>query len=276
MNVLDDAIAVMSAPGMVRAKESRIAAGTKLDEAAKIMSRAKSDTDLRQAQDLLDRAQADIASARRLAQGDAATSPSGNPTAAGMPPVYPVGGAATGAVDWAGIPENEKGVCFFCSQPEMLKDLTPVTVKLENQPQKVLACPDDLRTVKSGAMPQIRAFERDGRYVPWYADDRYDPYRDYYDRGYSNRSLMGDLVTLSIIDSMFWNWRHPVGWGWGGGYGYGNGYAFYSDHDSYRDYYSHQAASSGDFGQVDDAAGSGFLQDVGGNEGPGDIGADQS
>ena len=48
---------------------------------------------------------------------------------------------------------------------------------------------------------------------------------------------------MNLIDDMFWNWRHPVGWGWGGGYGggWGNTYNFYPEHEYYRDYYSGQA-----------------------------------
>jgi hypothetical protein len=29
---------------------------------------------------------------------------------------------------------------------------------------------------------------------------------------------MGGMVAMNLIDDMFWNWRHPVGWGWGGGW----------------------------------------------------------
>jgi hypothetical protein len=180
------------------------------------------------------------------------------------------------------VPEEEKGVCFFCSRPSYLDELTPVTVKLEGERQKVLACMADLATIKTGAMPQIRAFEHQGRTVPWYAYPDYNPYNDYYGRGYGGGSLLSDMVTLSVIDHMFWSWHRPAwGWGWGGGYGMGyGGYTFYPDHHNYSDYSSERAASSLD--TTSDAAGVDFLSsgsDVGGDRdaaGADFLGSDQS
>ena len=92
---------------------------------------------------------------------------------------------------------------------------------------------------------------------------------------------MGGMVAMNLIDDMFWNWRHPVGWGWGGGYGggWGNTYNFYPEHDHYRDYYSGQAAGGADFSDIDrtdTAAGTDFLGSTGGDTGGADFGSDRS
>jgi hypothetical protein len=34
--------------------------------------------------------------------------------------------------------------------------------------------------VQSGQLPKIRTFKRENRYIPWYQDTNYNPYRDYY------------------------------------------------------------------------------------------------
>jgi len=279
LNFLDDQLPLLDSSTAARVKEARITAGTKLDEAARIMARAKSDRQLGSAQNLLDQAQSEIGRARSLI--DRSLSGAADTGADTLPSAGKNGmSAATGRdTDWNAIPEGERGVCFFCSRPSRVDELTPVTVNLDGERQKVLACPDDLATIKTGEMPRIRAFEREGRYVPWYADDRYDPYRDYYGRGYDNRSLLSDLVTLSLIDHIFWGWHRPVGWGWGGGY------VFYPEHEHYRDYYSGHAAGHGDFDRTADAAGTDFLQNSGGDLSGGDdseaggvdfLGSDQS
>jgi hypothetical protein len=77
------------------------------------------------------------------------------------------------------IPENERGACFFCSRPSRISDLTPITIVLNGQRRKVLACADDVEIVKHGATPELRTVEEDGQRVPWYRSSRYDPYRDY-------------------------------------------------------------------------------------------------
>lgn len=266
MSYLDGSLAVADAATAARIRDARVAAGTKLDEASRIMATARGERDMNRAQSLLDQALTDLAAARaaadRAAEGgpaspaQAAASQAGAAAdaASGAPPRYP---AADERTDWTQVPENERGVCFFCSRPARMRELTPVTVNLEGEDRRVLACPDDLATVRSGAAPRIRAFEQDGRYVPWYAYDRYDPYRDYDGAG----SVLSNLVTLSLIDRMFWGWRHPAGWSWGGGYGgWGGGYPFYVDHSHYRDWQSDRAAAAVDFGAPDHAAGTDFLQ----------------
>jgi tetratricopeptide (TPR) repeat protein len=272
MNVLDDNLTLLDPAVASRVREARVSAGTKLDEATRIMRAAKNDRDLGRAQSLLDQALAELARGRGIVDRALA----GDPNPAAVPVGAAVGAASTAAsatsaaTDWSSVPDNEKGVCFFCSKPSRMNELTPVTVNLDGQQQKVLACPDDLRTIKSGQMPNIRAFNKNGRYVPWYASDDYDPYRDYYGRGYGRGygtgDFMRDMVTLSLIDHMFWGWHHPMGWGWGGGYGgWGGGYAFYPDHHYYHDYYSGHAAAGGDFDRDVDAAGTDFLGSTGGD-----------
>jgi uncharacterized membrane protein YgcG len=290
MNYLEENALGLDPTASSRVKEARIAAGTKLDEAAKILSRASSPTDMNRAQSLLDQADADVQRGRstieRAVYGGAPAAATGVAAAASAtPPVYAQG--AAGTPDWSNVAQDEKGVCFFCSRPMLLRELTPVTVNLDGKQQKVLACPDDLGTIKSGQMPQIRAFQQNGKYVPWYAAQNYDPYRDYYGRGYGAGDFMRDMVTMSVIDHMFWGWQRPMGWGWGGGYGGygGNTYVFYPEHDHYRDYYSGQAAGGADYSDIDrtnDASGTDFLSPTGGDSGDfgggssGDFGSDRS
>lgn len=260
INFLEEGASSLDASAAAQVRQCRIAAGTKLDEASRIIRQARTYADLGRAQSLLDQAQGDIERGRSILEGRSSGSPlpaAASPPRAGTP--------SAAAQDWSTVPADQRGVCFFCSRPMLLSELTPVTVNLSGQQQKVLACPDDLATIKTGQMPQIRAFNDNGRYVPWYAYQGYDPYRDYYRMG--TGSFLGDLVALSLIDNMFWNWHHPMGWGWGGGWG-GNTYVFYPDHEVYRDYYGGQAAGYGDFTRTpDDAAGTDFLQDTGGDAG---------
>jgi tetratricopeptide (TPR) repeat protein len=266
MNFLDDNLTLLDPAVASRVREARVSAGTKLDEATRIMRTAKSDRDLGRAQSLLDQALAELARGRgivdRALSGD--PNPAATPVGAAAGAAGAAAAAAAGTTDWSTVPDTEKGVCFFCSRPMKMGELTPVTVNLDGKQQKVLACPDDLRTIKSGQMPNIRAFNDNGRYVPWYAYDRYDPYRDYYGR-YGAGDFMRDMVTLSIIDHMFWGWHHPMGWGWGGYGGWGGGYAFYPDHHYYHDYYSGHAASHGDFDSGVEGAGTDFLGSTGGD-----------
>lgn len=272
MNYLEENTLGLDARSASRVKEARIAAGTKLDEAVRIMRSARSDQDLNRAQNLLDQAQGDIARGRSAMGGvpDPAPAPSSSGYSGPVPPV--VGNVQSGQnTDWDRVPQDDKGVCFFCSRPARLSELTPVTVNLGGKQQKVLACENDLATIRTGQMPQIRAFQQNGHYVPWYAYQNYDPYRDYYNRGYGGGSFLSDMIMLNAIDNMFWGWHHPVGWGWGGYGGWGHGgntYVFYPDHDHYRDHYSGQAAGYSDYSDIDrnsDASGTDFLQGTGGD-----------
>jgi tetratricopeptide (TPR) repeat protein len=252
MNYLEDSISHLDEERATKVREARIAAGTKLDEASRLMVHPRRLRELTRAQTLLDQAQAILFRGRAIADGKEESL--GATTPASGTEAYP-------HPNWSQVPENERGTCFFCSRPELLANLTPVTINLDDRPQKVLACRDDLQIIKTGQIPMIRAFNVDGRYVPWYADSRYDPYRDYYERGYDNRSLLSDMITLSLIDRMFWDWHRPA---WGGSWGHT--YVFYPDHEAYRDYYSQHAAASADYPRPENAAGASFLQDVGGGD----------
>jgi uncharacterized membrane protein YgcG len=111
------------------------------------------------------------------------------------------------------IPEAERGACFFCSRPARISDLTPVTIALQGQRRKVLACEEDVRIVQEGYTPEVRTVEEEGQRVPWFGSRRYDPYRDYgrgdahYAPGYSYGGspfggflgglLLGSLLTPS-------------------------------------------------------------------------------
>lgn len=275
MNFLDDNVALLDPSWASRVREARVSAGTKLDQASALIRNANSVSDLDRAQQLLSQALSDCSRGRSfIDQAMSGKSSASAPSGTTAPPVIssPSSGAAGGVPNWDSVPQDQRGVCFFCSKPSLLSELTPVTVNLSGQQQKVLACPDDLHTIRSGQMPQIRAFNVNGNYVPWYAYNQYDPYHDYYSRGYGGGSLLSDLVTLSIIDNMFWNWHHPVGWGWGGGWGYG-GPVFYADHHYYNDYYGGQAASYGDFDRTpSDAGGTDFLGSTGGDSSGADFG----
>lgn len=301
LNYLDESASLVDAQTSGYVKQMRVSAGARLDEAVRIMNRARNAGDLGQAQGLLDQALVEISNGRSAIDRAMGGGGSGSGTAdnaprnpfsrknasgkkvsvsvgdhdSSAPPVYPTTAAANANVNWQQVPDNERGLCFFCSRPAYMRDLTPVTVNLDGQQQKVLACPDDLNIIKTGQMPQIRAFQNNGQYVPWYAYQSYNPWTDYYGRGYGTGSFLTDMIVLSAIDSMYWHsWNHPVGWGWGGGYGwggYGNSYAFYPEHDHYRDYYGSSAAGYGygsndynsdfDRNNSDRAVGSDFLSD---------------
>jgi tetratricopeptide (TPR) repeat protein len=279
MNYLEDSAAAIPAAAATIAQQARQEAGEKLDEAARIMVKARDEYDLSSAQDLLDSAAAIVHNGRAVVDG-ALTGKSfpSTPQTAGVPPVYPEAVASGSDTKWDEVPENERGVCFFCSRPSLLSELTPVTIELDGRQQKVLACPEDYRSIREGRPAQIRAFERDGRYVPWYAEPDYDPYRDYYGRGYGTGDMVRDLVMLNLIDRMFWDWSRPSwGWGWGGGHGAGwDGYTFWPDHPYYHDYHAERAAEGADF--TDDfgrhAAGTDFLDGGGGTDSSSAAGAD--
>jgi hypothetical protein len=113
------------------------------------------------------------------------------------------------------IPENERGVSFFSGRPMPMRDLVPVQIVIQGQKREVLATRDEAEAIARGETPNIRAFEQDGRYVPWYENRNYDPYRDYYGGwGGFGGGGFGSLVNLYLLTHMF-------GGGLFGGYGYG-------------------------------------------------------
>lgn len=159
--------------------------------------------------------------------------------------------------DWATIPTTSRGVCFFCSRPSTLPELTPVTVTLNGQPHRVLACGRDYSNMQSGATPFIRSYSVGGRSVPWYAYDDYDPYRDYYALNYDIAMTLDAFLPVDAVDPGYWNWD--------GGQG-NRDYVFSADQEGYRDYYSGQAAGSGDY--APGADGNDYAPDPGGEPGP--------
>ncbi len=117
----------------------------------------------------------------------------------------------------ADIPPSERAACFFCSRPARIADLTPVTIALNGQRRKVLACADDVRTVQSNATPQVRTVMEAGRPTAWYHARSYDPYRDYayvhadyyspYD--YLIEDYSGKGLHIWVLDSLFYQ-PYPV------------------------------------------------------------------
>lgn len=275
INYLDESVSLLGAGDAGAVREARVRAGTRVDEASKVMASARRPRDLDRAETLLDQARGDVARGRSLVDramareaGDTSGSKPAAAAPGSVPPVYAE--ATSRETDWSSIDEHERGVCFFCSRPSRMNELTPVTVNLDGGDRKVLACEEDVATIRTGQMPQIRAFQQGGRAVPWYAAQGYDPYSDYYSRGYDNRSMLSDMIMFSMVDHMFWDWHRPSGWGWGGGYGgggYGGGYAFYPDHSYYQDYRSTQAAGGMDYSR--DVGGTDFLAEPGGGSGVG-------
>lgn len=168
--------------------------------------------------------------------------------------------------DWNTMPTNERGVCFFCSRPCLLRELTPVTVPIGGQAQRVLACPQDLTAIRAGNLPPIRAFDMNGQRVPWYAYGRYNPYRDYY-IDHFDEDIYLNRYALDIIAPMYWNFDAP--------YAYDNGpaYVFSPQAEPYQDYMSANAAGSIDPNQ--NVGGMDFSnnQDGGGGVDFGDMGA---
>ena len=110
------------------------------------------------------------------------------------------------------IPPDERGVSFFSGRPARTGDLVPVTIVIDGQKRQVLATREEAEAIRRGETPNIRAFEQDGRYVPWYENRNYDPYRDYY--GGWGMGGFGSLVNLYLLTSLF-------GGGMFGGFGFG-------------------------------------------------------
>lgn len=99
-------------------------------------------------------------------------------------------------VDDPRIYQPVQNTCFFCSRPGK-GDLTPVTVNVEGQRQTVLVCPEDLAEVRSGRTPSIRGKSVDGRFVPWYGTQGYDPATHY-----GSSSFIWDALALSSLVNM--------------------------------------------------------------------------
>ncbi len=120
------------------------------------------------------------------------------------------------------IPEDQRGVSFFSGQPLPASELVPVTIVVQGQKRTVMASRDEAEAIARGETPQVRAFpDANGRYVPWYENRGYDPYRDYYG-GWGYNSGVGTFVDLYLLSNLLgggmfggygpWGWG---GWGWG-------------------------------------------------------------
>jgi thioredoxin-like negative regulator of GroEL len=117
------------------------------------------------------------------------------------------------------IPEDERGVSFFSGQPAPRHELVPVTMVIDGQKREVLATREEAEAIQRGETPRVRAFEEDGRQVPWHENRRYDPYRDYYG-GWGYGGGMGSLVDLYLLTHLFGGGLFGGYGGWGG-WGYG-------------------------------------------------------
>lgn len=236
-------------PDTDQVRAFRQAADAKYEQAVKVLDRATEVSDIQRAQGLLSGAQSDVQQARRYL--DRATGGTGN--IPGDDAVRPQPLPETEQQVQA-VPADQRGVSFFSSQPAPLGALVPVTVTVNGQSRQVLATPQEAEELRQGRMPQVRAFNVNGQYVPWYEYNTYDPYRDYWQYqnagwgGFGGGAVAG-LIGAELLGDLF----APRGYGYGGfgygGYG-GSPFAFSPDNDYYRGYY--------DAAQQDRAAGSGF------------------
>jgi hypothetical protein len=157
-------------------------------------------------------------------------------------PPAQVTGAST---PWNTIPPRERGACFFCSRPCLLRELTPVIVPIGGINRRVLACPADFARAQSGAMPPIRSFVQNGRHVPWYAYHPYNPYTAYYGDGID---FYIDLFPYDVFEPGFLDFDSPYG------YDDGQPYIFSPDTEAYQDYASGLAAGEA-MGAIQNAEG---------------------
>ena len=216
-------------PDSDQVRAFRQAADGKYEQAAKILDRATEVSDIQRAQGLLQGAQSDVQQSRRYL--DRATGGTGNIPGddAVRPQPLPENERQVQAV-----PQNQRGVSFFSSQPAPLGSLVPVTITVNGESRQVLATPEEAEELRQGRMPQVRSFNVNGQYVPWYEYSSYDPYRDYWQ--YQNAGwggfgggVVAGLVGAELLGDLF----APRGYGYGGfgygGYGYSTPFAFSPD-----------------------------------------------
>ena len=238
-------------PDSDQVRAFRQSADGKYEQAAKILGQATEVSDIQRAQGLLQGAQADVQQARRYL--DRATGGTGNIPGddAVRPQPLPENEQQVQAV-----PQDQRGVSFFSSQPAPLGSLVPVTVTVNGQSRQVLATPAEAEELRQGRMPQVRAFSVNGQYVPWYEYNSYDPYRDYWQYQNSGWGGFGGGVAAGLVGAeLLGDLFAPRGYGYGGfgygGYGYGTPFAFSPDNDYYRGYYDaeqQERAAAGSFG----------------------------
>ncbi|GAB4455258.1 MAG: hypothetical protein OHK0029_11080 [Armatimonadaceae bacterium] len=139
------------------------------------------------------------------------------------------------------LPAEERGVSFFSGRPMPASTLVPVTAVIAGHKRTVMATPEEAEMIRNGEMPPIRSFKdpETGRYIPWYENRRYDPYRDYY--SYNDNllaaSVMLNMLTLtSMMGPGIYSNYGPWGWhgyGWGMPVPVGGYYAFDQQPASY-------------------------------------------
>ena len=211
----------------------RQAAAYKLDQASKIMARQGDSNSMYEAQGLLQQANSDVSNARQYL--DRATGGTGK--IAGDDAVRPVP-FPTNQTQVNQVPNGERAVSFFSSQPAPVGALVPVTLNIDGQQRTVMATPQEAEQVRRGQIPSIRSFNIGGQNVPWYAYNQYDPYNDYYTyqnngwRGVAGGAIAG-FLGAEVLGSLFsprpyWGggWYSPYAYGpgwdsWGGWGGYG-------------------------------------------------------
>jgi uncharacterized membrane protein YgcG len=205
-------------------RNARQAAETKYEQAAQILAHASSENDLNRAQGILDRAQADIQQARGAldrALGGTANIPGDD---AFRPPPMPQNQQQVNA-----IPQDQRAVSFFSGQPAPLGSLVPVTITVGGQPRQVYATPQEAEELRRGQMPQVRAFNVGGQYVPWYSYNAYDPYRDYWQNQNQGWGGFGSGALAGFVGAELLNDLTRPNYGFGGGYGGYSPYAFSPD-----------------------------------------------
>ncbi len=206
----------------------RQAAEAKYEQAAKIMSRATETSDMNRAQGILDRAGSDLKQARRFL--DRATG--GTANIAGDSAMRPAPLPET-QTQVEAVPQTQRGVSFFSSQPAPLSSLVPVTLNIDGQQRQVMATPEEARAIAAGQIPSVRSFNVGGQSVPWYAYQGYDPYRDYW--SYRNNNWSGldgvaaGFIGAELLDSIF----QPRGYGWYSPYGYAPGFDSWGGWNNY-------------------------------------------
>jgi hypothetical protein len=209
----------------------RQAAAARFDQAVKIVDRATEPSDLSRAQALLEQAKQDTGQARRYLDrvtGGTANIP-GNSDVAPAPEPEP-------EPDIEQIPQEQRGVSFFSSRPAPVKDLVPVTINVDGVDRQGLATPSEAAQIQRGQIPAVRAFNVQGRSIPWYMYDGYDPYRDYW--GYQNNgwSSIGTGAVAGFIGAELLNSllsRPAYGGSWMSPYGYAPGWDNWGYWDSY-------------------------------------------
>ncbi len=218
-------------------KAFRQAAEAKFEQADKIMIKATDMSELYRAQSILDKANADLSKGRQFldrATGGASKIPGDE---AVRPPDLP-----SSPAEARQIPEQQRGVSFFSSQPAPLSGLVPVTLEINGQNRTVMATPEEADQIRMGRIPSVRAFNDNGRMVPWYNYQNYDPYRDYYQYqnqgwgGFGSGAVTG-FIGAELLGSLFQphyygSWYSPYGYSPGfGGFGGWNSIGYDNSYD---------------------------------------------